>query len=463
MTAARRIGRRACRGLRTGEIRRPALRQNQLAQARAAVSAPAVRKQHDAQPVAIAAGACCMLSVLPFDRNRLYQSRPMNIFILWKVLERMHGRTLASMVATGSENTEGAVCEKTVRNWLRKRTTPDPETLERLVAGGRENMHKKLEALAWPVEARQVYDEALSRCPGLVSSVVASLQNGGAKYPASIKFANQVDRLELALDAYRANDNLEEWVQTFLKADWLRDEHLTHPDDGTSADETRRLVREAKTWADLTVPLAVYVTNVQFQLLATLDLEFCSRYLVEFEATPIFALLLPRLNPRITSPIGILSMTRDLFHYPTRRLLDVTACMRALRASRVRNWPDTVPSVNEMAIWLDLVEGCAELASNLPKWRSGRTITTARFAELWAAYFDFVPETERPPTPEVMLYAVSVFTELFVKGSRENRNLTFIAPDPAFYQQWWDHQHRKLSAGAEPLRFGTKKWMPTLE
>jgi len=59
-----------------------------------------------------------MLSVLPFDRNRLYQSRPMNIFILWKVLERMHGRTLASMVATGSENTEGAVCEKTVRNWL---------------------------------------------------------------------------------------------------------------------------------------------------------------------------------------------------------------------------------------------------------------------------------------------------------------------------------------------------------
>ena len=32
-----------------------------------------------------------------------------------------------------------------------------------------------------------------------------------------------------------------------------------------------------------------------------------------------------------------------------------------------------------------------------------------------------------------MLYAVTVFTEFFVKGSREDRNLTFIASDPAFY------------------------------
>ena len=61
------------------------------------------------------------------------------------------------------------------------------------------------------------------------------------------------------------------------------------------------------------MPLAVYVTNVQFQLLATLDLKCCSRYLVEFEATLVFALLLPRLNLQIVSPIGTPSVTRDLF------------------------------------------------------------------------------------------------------------------------------------------------------
>lgn len=57
-----------------------------------------------------------------------------------------------------------------------------------------------------------------------------------------------------------------------------------------------------------------------------------------------------------------------------------------------------------MTIWLDLGESCGELATNLPKWRSGPTITKARFEELWDVYFDFVPEPERPPTPEAMLY-----------------------------------------------------------
>lgn len=156
--------------------------------------------------------------------------------------------------------------------------------------------------------------------PGVREQLRGLPSNGDAKYPASSGFASEVDRRELALDVRRANDTLEGWGQTFLEADWLRDEHLTHPDDGTSADEMRHLVCEAKTRTDLTVPLAVYVANVQFQPLATLDLEFCSKYLVEFVATSIFALILPRLNPRNTSP-----------HYPTRRLLDITACMWALR------------------------------------------------------------------------------------------------------------------------------------
>jgi hypothetical protein len=61
-----------------------------------------------------------------------------------------------------------------------------------------------------------------------------------------------------------------------------------------------------------------------------------------------------------------------------------------------------------------------------------------------------------------MLYAVTVFTELFVKGSREDGDLEFTSPDPAFYQHWWELQRQKLSAGAQPLRFGTRKWMPGL-
>ena len=94
-----------------------------------------------------------------------------------------------------------------------------------------------------------------------------------------------------------------------------------------------------------------------------------------------------------------------------------------------------MPSAREMAAWLDLT-GHDKLASNLPKWRSGRTITAARFEDLWDACFSFLPAADRPATPVPMLYSALVFTELFVKGSCEDRDLTFISPDPAFYQHW---------------------------
>jgi hypothetical protein len=285
--------------------------------------------------------------------------------------------------------------------------------------------------------------------------------NSDAEYFASIELASEVDRLKQALDDHKASDNLQNWIQTFLEAGWIQDEYLTHPDDGTSADETRRMIQDARSWANLTVPMAVFMVHIQFQLLATLDLEFCSKYLMEFEATPIFASLLPSMNPRAPTSSGTIPLVRDHFHYPTRRLLDVTACMRALRVRLGRNCPTTLPSVGDMVSWLDLA-GCGKLANNLLKWRSGRTITMERFGNLWKGCFSFLQTNERPLTPEAMLYAVTVFTEFFVKSIRKDRNLTLIAPDPAFYQYWWDIQHRKLSAGTEPLCFGTRKWMPDL-
>jgi hypothetical protein len=222
------------------------------------------------------------------------------------------------------------------------------------------------------------------------------------------------------------------------------------------------MLREAKSWENLSLPLSVLVVNTQLQLLSTLDLEFCATYLNHWEATPIFASFLPRLGPRVVlSSESPIAPTRDLFHYPTRRMLDVIACMRSMREHPGRKWPRTIPAAGEMVRRLDLA-GCEKLASNLPKWRSGRTLTAARFEDLWNACFSFVPVADRPPPPLAMLYAVTVFTEMFVKGSREDCDLTFITPDPMIYQHWWDIQHQELSAGSQPLRFGTEKWMPDL-
>jgi hypothetical protein len=385
----------------------------------------------------------------------------MNTKILLSVFERMHDRSIASMIAAGGAGTEGAVTERTARNWLEQRTTPDPETLKRLAAGSRQNLRKSLEASERPAEEREAIIEAVDTYPGFISGFAASLQNGGGKYPAFIHLASQIDRLELALETQQAARNLEGWVQTLLEADWVRDEHLINPEVEGGAEATRCLMRRAKSWEDLILPVAIFVTNVQFQLLATLDLEFCAEYLPDWEATPIFASLQPRLHPRTAPFIGTISTRRDLLHYPTRRLLEATACLRALRYSPGREWPRAIPRASQMTAWLDLA-GEEKLASNLPKWRSGRTMNAARFDDLWQAWFSFLPEAQRPVTPLPMLYAVMVFTELFVKGSREGRDLTFISPDPAFYQHWWNIQQQKLSTGADALQFGTRKWMPGL-
>jgi hypothetical protein len=361
----------------------------------------------------------------------------------------MYDRKLASIIATASA---GCVTERTVRNWIGKRTTPDPTVLEHVQSAHREFLRKSLEAKGWSAEERKAIAEGLQACPGFVSGFAFALQNFSAECPAFLQLAGQIDLLEDALGKQRANENLQGWVQTLLGANWIRDEHLTNRDDGTSAEATRRQLHEANSWEDLGRPLSLLVVNMQFQLLATLDLEFCASYFSDWEATPIFASLLPRTSTRVAEPVeSTITGTRDLFHYPTRRLLDVIACMRTMRESPNRNWPHAMPAAEEMVRWLDLA-GCEKLASNLPKWRSGRTLSAARF----------VPIADRPSAPMPMLYAVTVLTELCVKGSREDGDLTFISLDPDSYQHWWHIQRRDLSTGAHSLRFGTEKWMPNL-
>jgi hypothetical protein len=235
----------------------------------------------------------------------------------FKVFERMHGRTVASAVAASTARSAGQVSERTVRNWLGNRTTPEPETLEQVVASSRAQMLKSLETSPWPAGEREALVETLDACPGFVSGFAATLQNGGGKYPVTIELARKIDLLEQALGARRSSNDLGGWVKTLLKTPWVQDEHLTHPDNGTDAEATRRMLLAATSWDDLILPVAVVAINIQFQLLATLDLEFCASYLPDLEATPIFASLLPRLHPQAEPIIGTSKTRRDLFQsYP---------------------------------------------------------------------------------------------------------------------------------------------------
>ncbi|WP_148043979.1 hypothetical protein [Massilia aurea] len=379
--------------------------------------------------------------------------------IVLRVFERMHDRKLASIIATAGQN---HVCDRTIRNWLSKRTGPNRQLLAEIMVDSQEQLRANLEEKAWPAEEIQAFIDGLKACTGLVSGVAFGLQNRCDQYPALLRLAAKIDLLEQKLGEHRANQDVRGWANTILDAKWIQDEQFEDPDTGTSAECTRQQLRQAQAWEELERPAAVFFVNTLFQLLATLDLEFGATYLAEWEATPFFAALLPRLNPRIDLEGKVsIRTTRNFYHYPTRRLLDATACMRIMRQSPLLKWPNRIPAAAKMVEWLQL-RNCATLASNVAKWRSGRPLTAARFDELWDACFDFVPAAHRPSAPIPMLFAATLFSELFVQGSLAERNLTFVSPDPAFYLYWWKIQRQALESGSQALRFGTKPWMPAL-
>lgn len=379
--------------------------------------------------------------------------------ITLKAFERMHDRKIAGVIATAGRK---HVSERTVRNWLGQHTAPDVELLEQIMADSQERLRKDLVGKAWPAEESQAFVDGLRACPGFVSGFAFSLQNRCDLYPAFLQLAGQIDELEQQLAEHRTSGDVRGWAETLLAAEWVRDEQLEDPDTGASAEYTRHQLREAQSWEELDRPAKVFVLNTLFQLLATLDLEFGAVYAADWEATPFFASLLPRLNPRVdlTGKTSIRT-TRNLYHYPTRRLLDATACIRMMQESPVRKWPRRIPAAAKMVEWLQL-RGHSTLASNVAKWRSGRPLPAARFDDLWDACFDFGLQADRPSAPMPMLFAATLFTELFVQGSLAKHNLTFVSPDPAFYLHWWKIQRQALESGPQPPSFGTKPWMPAL-
>lgn len=379
--------------------------------------------------------------------------------ITLKVFERMHDRKLAGIVADIGGD---LVTERTVRNWLGQHTSPDVDLLKAIRSNSQQKLLEELRGKEWPVQEAQAFVHGLEACPGFVSTTLYGLQNRSDMYPALLRLAGQVDYLEQQLAEARADGDVRGWAQALLNADWIRNEQLENPDTGATAEDARRQLRDAQSWDDLNVVAAVFLVNTYFQLLATLDLEFCAAFLGEWEATPIFAALLPCHNPRVDlAGKTSIRTSRNLYHYPTRRLLDLVACMRVMRESPVKKWPSRVPAASKMVEWLQLV-GSAEIASNLGKWRGGRPLTAERFVDLWDACFQFIKEADRPSVPMPMLYAATVFTELFVQGSLAKHNLSFISPDPAYYRHWWEIQRLALERQPEPLRFGTKPWMPAL-
>jgi hypothetical protein len=286
------------------------------------------------------------------------------------------------------------------------------------------------------------WTEAVARLEGC--SRACRLECGG-KYPRAVALAHQIDKLsEVTILHLRARD-LNAFLETLRGAHWLLDEHFVDFERPPQHGDPRDWLDEAGTWEECKRPAAVLICNLLFDLLAVLDLEFCSSYLTSFEATPIFLSVMPKV--RTASPRQ--SRVRDKYHLPVRRLLTLSACLRYWKQHR--RWPRSAPTVKDASIWMKVSPEA------LTKWRTGRQFTFNDYAWVWDNLFENLELGSRPAIPTPLLFATTMFTQLYVIGSAERGDLSVRHPEPAYYLKWWALERKRIG---EELDFGSRPWMP---
>lgn len=372
------------------------------------------------------------------------------IFLL--PIEGLSGKKLATHIGALDSS---VVTERTVRNWYRGKSQPSPEIIEALAISGWSQLRKKLLKLNWSEADVFKYLEEASSLPGLLSGFVHSMSApNGNVYPQTLKLAIQLDETSNCLRAFRTADQIRPFVDLLLDSPLIEIDHFSVPELGSpSASQVRREVIDAIAWDDLDRPMRVITLNLAMQLMATLDLEFCAGYLGAFVATPVFDSLMPRIAPRAQpNDNGTYPASRDLFHIPVRRLLELSACLRYFKMHRT--WPIQVHSVVEMETWMSTE------AATITKWRMGRRFTLADFQSIWGAMYSHLAILDQPGTPTPLVFAATLLTQLYVKGSREKKNISMTIPDPEIYRRWWLIQQQRPAL--KELKFGSESWMPAL-
>lgn len=364
------------------------------------------------------------------------------------VVERLHGKKIATLLG------EQIGSERTARNWLNGITKPDAMRVAAIRDEERRKFCLHLKRRGWPENDIDKYADRLFSAAGLLSGTIISVSVESRHiHEQSAALAGRIDEISQQLTELRQGNHINAIVSLLLDSDLIVAEHLMHPEiDGPEGDQRTRL-EAATSFSQLALPLAVVAVNLHLQLLATLDLEFCTGYLKKFSLRPVFLCLMPRPNPEADSDSeGLYHNTKDLFHLPVRRLLELMICLREWRVNG--HWPAAIPSVGEMAVRMQ----CEPQA--LTKWRMGRQFRYRDYENLWTALYSGSASPPHPPGAPAI--AALLLTELCIKGRRETGDLRMIVPDDETYVRWWRYQKAAIMADGGLLTCGDLAWMPGL-
>jgi hypothetical protein len=273
------------------------------------------------------------------------------------------------------------------------------------------------------------------------STIVSHARAPNLDYRATLALARRLDGISRQLFVAAEEDRQQDVADLLaeLGSDYFED----------SAEEPRpssqrsdgHYVQAATHASDLRQALATATNNAIFSVLAQWDLEFAHQFepFAGFRARPVFAYLLPKLDPAAGHlRAGTLSQRRDMFWLPVRRLLSLL-CMLGHYAER-GTWLEDAVSVGL------LVRRTGEPQQNLINWRDGtKRLKESDFFRIWQR----LHKRCRLPCPLPLFVAATFWQNALVSIDRRKRGKKILFFDD-HYHAWWV-RHRAAMAQAHPL------------
>lgn len=292
--------------------------------------------------------------------------------------------------------------------------------------------------------------------PYSLSALIKTFSPSLEDFPETLELAKDLDKLAHALSGAKRHDDIAAYKGILLNEPLLEKSYFANSDQELGMEGTPVAlvsIQQASTWEELDHPSKIVTAQALFSLLACWDLEFCRSYMPSMQAFPVFETVMLHTEHEIQEKQKV---SRDMFHRPTRNLLEFLATI----GDWVRNCGKKKPrkvTVKQMEAWLELGEPQIT-RQKLWNWRTGRDAFLAEdFALVWRRFTGAGDDKdEKPFIPPAPLFAASQMWEvLLVQLDIKKKPKTLLLSQP-WYLWWWEHHRARLQA--KGVTWGNQPW-----
>ena len=294
--------------------------------------------------------------------------------------------------------------------------------------------------------------------PYFLSMIIRLFSLSDEPPPETIALANKMDELAHAIWKAGHSRDIATYKDLLLNTPLLDKCYFADTERELRVDDVPLAYRQAQIandWAELSASSQAVMVNMLLSFLASWDLEFCRDYAPAMKPFPLYEILMLQTTHDLESNPKLPSR-RDLFRFPTRKLIDLMAMMGEYIRNHGGKTLKKIP-VKDMEAWLELGEPQIP-AQKLWNWRRGRdAFLLEDLAVVWRRFAGARDDNEKniPPPPIPLFVVASIWQHVQFQDNKKagRKTLLFIQP---WYLWWWEHHRDRLMA--KGITWGNRPW-----